>query len=135
MILVPANEESEAGVLPSKEAIEEMGKFNAELAKAGVLIAGDGLHATSKGAKVRFTGGKPTVTDGPFTEAKELIAGYWLFQVKSKDEAVEWVKRAPFPPGTEIEIRQVIDMSDFPADSAPPVAPEVEAALRSGSAQ
>ena len=113
MILVKANKDSEAGVLPDEKILTEMGKFNIELEKAGVLLAGEGLQASSKGARVKFTGGKQTVTDGPFTETKELIAGFWLWQVKSKEEAIEWVKRAPFEPGAEIEIRQVFEAEDF----------------------
>src|SRR5207249_4166709 len=96
MVLVKANKDSEAGILPSQELLTEMGQFNEELVKAGVLLAGEGLHPSSKGARVRFSGGKRTVIDGPFTEAKELIAGFWLWQVKSKEEAIEWLKRAPF---------------------------------------
>jgi hypothetical protein len=116
MILVKGNKESEAGVLPDGKILAEMGKFNEELVKAGVMLAGDGLHASSKGARVRFSGSKRTVTDGPFTEAKELVAGYWLWQVKSKEEAIEWLKRAPFQEG-EVEIRQVFEPADFaPSD-------------------
>ncbi len=106
MILVPANQESEAGVLPDEKLIVAMGKYNEELVKAGVLLAAEGLHPTSKGAKVKFSGSNRTVIDGPFSEAKELIAGFWLIQVRSRDEAIEWVKRAPFDGGVEIEIRQ-----------------------------
>jgi hypothetical protein len=113
MILVPANTDSEAGALPTAEMLLEMGKFNEELVKAGVLLAGEGLHPTSKGVRVTFDGKKRTVVDGPFTEAKELIAGFWLIQVKSKEEAVEWMKRAPFPTGTTLEIRQVHEPDDF----------------------
>jgi hypothetical protein len=116
MVIVKASKESEAGVLPSKELVAEMTKFNEALAKAGVLLAADGLHPSSRGARVKFDGGKRTVTDGPFAETKELIAGFWLWQVKSKEEAIEWLKRAPFDGGTEVEIRQVFDMSDFPPD-------------------
>ena len=126
MILVKANKDSEAGVMPSEELLTEMGKYNEELAKAGVLLAGEGLHPSSKGARVRFSGEKRTVIDGPFAETKELIAGYWLFQVKSKEEAMEWVKRAPNPmPGTEseIEIRQVFEAEDF----GPELTPELRA--------
>jgi len=112
MVLVKANEDSEAGVLPDEKILTQMGKYNEELVKAGVMLAGEGLHPTSKGARVRFSGGKRTVIDGPFTEAKELIAGYWLWQVKSKEEAIEWLKRAPFD-GTEVEIRQVFEAEDF----------------------
>jgi hypothetical protein len=115
MILVKANKDSEAGVLPDEKILTEMGKFNQQLEKAGVLLAGEGLQPSSKGARVRFSGRKRTVIDGPFTEAKELIAGFWLIQVKSKEEAIEWVKRCPNPTGTEaeIEIRQVFEASDF----------------------
>ena len=113
MILVKADTQSEAGALPDEKILTEMGKFNVQLEKAGVLLAAEGLQASSKGARVRFSGTKRTVTDGPFTEAKELIAGFWIWQVKSKDEAIEWVKRAPFGDGTEIEIRQVFEAEDF----------------------
>jgi len=112
MILVKADENSEAGVLPDEKILKEMGKYNEELVKAGVMLAGEGLHPTSKGARVRFSGGKRTVIDGPFTEAKELVAGFWLWQVRSKEEAIEWLKRAPFD-GTEVEIRQVFEAADF----------------------
>ena len=116
MVLVKANEESEAGVLPGAEVLEAMGKFNEELVKAGVMLAGEGLQASSKGARVRFSGGKKTVIDGPFAETKELVAGYWLWQCKSLDEAIAWLKRAPFE-GTEVEIRQVFEAEDFaPSD-------------------
>jgi hypothetical protein len=113
MVIVKADKESEAGVLPSTEILAAMGKYNEELVKAGVMLAGDGLHPSSRGARVRFSGSKRTVIDGPFTEAKELIAGYWLWQVKSKEEAIEWLKRAPFDGGTEVEIRQVFEAEDF----------------------
>src|SRR5437867_8632678 len=113
MVLVKANKDSEAGVLPDEKILTEMGKFNIQLEKAGLLLAGEVLQPSSKGARVRFSGGKRTVIDGPFTEAKELIAGFWLWQVKSKDEAIEWVKRAPFGDGAEIEIRQVFEAEDF----------------------
>jgi hypothetical protein len=121
MVLVKANKSTEAGVLPSKELLEQMGNFNEELAKAGVLLAAEGLQPSSKGARVRFSGAKQTVIDGPFTEAKELIAGFWLWQVKSKDEAIEWVKRCPNPAGEdfEIEIRQVSEAEDFGAEFTP----------------
>jgi hypothetical protein len=116
MILVKGNKDSEAGVLPDGKILAEMGKFNEALVKAGVLLAADGLHASSKGARVRFAGSKRTVIDGPFTEAKELVAGYWVWQVKSKEEAIEWLKRAPFQEG-EVEIRQVFETADFaPSD-------------------
>jgi hypothetical protein len=121
MILVKASKDSEAGVLPSQELLTEMGKFNEELAKAGVMLAGEGLQPSSKGARVRFSGGKKTVIDGPFTETKELIAGFWLWQVKSKEEAIEWLKRAPFEE-TEVEIRQVFEAEDF----GPAMTPELK---------
>jgi len=122
MVLVKANKDSEAGVLPDEKLLADMGKYNEELVKAGVLLAGEGLHPSSKGARVRFSGSQRTVIDGPFSETKELIAGFWLFQVKSKEEAIEWVKRAPNPfPGTEseIEIRQVFEADDFGAEFTP----------------
>jgi hypothetical protein len=113
MVIVKATKESEAGVLPSTEMLAEMGKFNEELAKAGVMLAGEGLRASSQGVRVRFDGDKRTVIDGPFAETKELIAGFWLWQVKSMEEAIEWLKRAPFDGGTEVEIRQVFEADDF----------------------
>jgi len=116
MVLVKANEDSEAGALPSEQILAEMGKFNEELAKAGVLLAADGLHPSSKGKRVRFTEGQRKVIDGPFAETKELIAGYWIWQVRSMDEAVEWLKRAPFGGGIEIEIRPVFEAEDFGAE-------------------
>ena len=112
MVMIKANQDTEAGVLPSEELLTEMGRYNEELVKAGVLLAGEGLQPSSKGARVRFTGDKRTVIDGPFTEAKELIAGFWLIQVKSLDEAIEWVKRCPMS-HAEIEIRQVLEAEDF----------------------
>ena len=122
MAIVKATKDSEAGMLPSKELLAEMGKFNEELMKAGVLLAGEGLQPSSKGARVRFSGTKRTVIDGPFSETKELIAGFWLLQVRSKEEAIEWIKRspAPFEGECEIEIRQVFEASDFPAEIFPP---------------
>ncbi|MGH3567300.1 MAG: YciI family protein [Pseudonocardia sp.] len=119
MIIVKGSSDSEAGVLPSEELLTAMGRYNEELVKAGVMLAGDGLHPSSKGVRVRFSGEQRTVIDGPFTEAKELIAGYWLWQVRSLDEAIEWVKRAPFDGGSEIEIRQVFEADDF-GDALPP---------------
>ena len=115
MVIVPASKDSEAGVLPSKELMTEMGKFNEELVKAGVLLAAEGLHPSSKGARVQFSAGKRTVIDGPFTESKELIAGFWLWQCKSMDEAIEWAKRCPNPhqEDFQLEIRPVPDMADF----------------------
>jgi hypothetical protein len=130
MVIVKANEDSEAGVLPSKEILTEMGRYNEELVKAGVLLAAEGLQASSKGARVTFSGEKRTVTDGPFTETKELIAGFWLIQVRSKEEAIEWVSRAPFDGGTEIEVRQVFEASDFPAENFSPEDAAREQALR-----
>jgi hypothetical protein len=118
MVIVKANKDSEAGVLPDQKILTEMGKFNEELAKAGVLLAADGLQASSKGARVRFSGSKRTVIDGPFSETKELIAGFWLWQVKSMEEAIEWLKRAPFQEG-EVEIRKVFEAEDFGPDFTP----------------
>ena len=112
MMIVKADKNSEAGVLPDEKILAEMAKYNEEMVKAGVMLAGEGLQASSKGARVRFSRGRPTVTDGPFTEAKELIAGFWLIQVKSKAEAIEWAKRVPFDEG-EVEIRQVFELEDF----------------------
>lgn len=119
MVIVKANKDSEAGVLPDKKILTEMGKFNEELVKAGVMLAGEGLQASSKGKRVRFEGSKRTIIDGPFAETKELIAGFWLWQVRSMDEAVEWLKRAPFDGGTEIEIRQVFEAADFGQEFTP----------------
>jgi hypothetical protein len=122
MILVKASKNSEAGVLPDEKLLSDMGKFNEELVKAGVMLAGEGLQPSSKGARVKFSGDKRTVIDGPFAETKELIAGFWLWRVKSKEEAIEWVKRCPNPmPGTEseIEIRQVFEAKDFGAEFTP----------------
>jgi len=113
MVLVPGSAESEAGEMPSTEALEAMTKYNEELVKAGVMLAGDGLHPTAKGAKVRFDGGKRTVIDGPFTEARELVAGYWVWECASRDEAIEWLKRAPFDGGVEVELRQIFEQDDF----------------------
>jgi hypothetical protein len=119
MVIVKADKNSEAGVMPSREILTAMGKFNEELVKAGVMLAGEGLHPTSKGKRVRFSGGKHTIIDGPFAESKELIAGFWLWQVRSMDEAVEWLKRSPFDGGTEIEIRQVFETEDFGSEMTP----------------
>jgi hypothetical protein len=121
MVIVKANKDSEAGVLPSTDILQKMGKFNEELVKAGVMLAGEGLQASSKGKRVKFEGEKRTVTDGPFTETKELIAGFWLWQVRSMDEAVEWLKRAPFDGGTEIEIRRVFEAEDFGSNATPEI--------------
>lgn len=123
MVLVPANKESEAGVLPDEKILAAMGKFNEEMVKAGVMLSAEGLHATSKGARIKYSEGKTTVTDGPFTESKELIAGFWLIQVKDKDEAIAWMKRAPFGGGVEIEIRQVFEMDEL----GPGLTPDLKA--------
>ncbi len=119
MVFVKASKESEAGQMPSREILTEMGKFNEELVKAGVMLAGEGLHPSSRGKRVRFSGEQRTVIDGPFAESKELIAGFWLWQVKSMDEAVEWLKRAPFGGGTEVEIRPVFESEDFGKELTP----------------
>ena len=113
MILVKADKNLEAGLLPDENLLTEMGKYNEELAKAGIMLAAEGLHPTSKGARLKFGGGKHTVTNGPFPESKNLVAGFWIWRAKSKDEAIEWVKRAPFSEGAEIEIRQVHEAEDF----------------------
>jgi hypothetical protein len=125
MVIVKANKDSEAGILPTKEILTEMGKFNEELIKAGVMLAGEGLQASSKGARVRFSGDKRTVIDGPFAETKELVGGFWIWKVKSKDEAIQWLKRAPFRDG-EVEIRQIFEMEDF-GDAATPELKQQEA--------
>jgi hypothetical protein len=119
MVIVKASKESEAGEMPSEQILAEMGKYNEQLVKAGVMLAGEGLHPTSRGKRVRFSGNQRTVIDGPFAETKELIAGFWLFQTKSMDEAIEWVKRAPFDGGAEIEIRQVFEAADFGKEFTP----------------
>jgi hypothetical protein len=119
MVIVKADKDSEKGVMPSRKLLTEMGNFNEELVKAGVLLAAEGLQASSKGKRVKFSGSNRTVIDGPFTETKELIAGFWLWQVRSMDEAVEWLKRAPFDGGTEVEIRQVFEAEDFGAELTP----------------
>ena len=118
MILVKANKDSEAGVMPSEEMLTAMGRFNEELVNAGVMLAGEGLQPSSRGARVKFSGGKPAVIDGPFAETKELVAGYWIWQVKSRDEAIEWLKRAPFQ-DEEIEVRQIFEAEDFGAEFTP----------------
>lgn len=127
MVIVKANKDSEAGVMPDRKILEAMGKYNEELAKAGVMLAGEGLHPTSKGKRVRFSGNQRTVLDGPFAETKELIAGFWLFQAKSMDEAVDWVKRAPFDGGSEVEIRQIFEAEDFGAEFTPELRRQEEA--------
>ncbi len=135
MVMVKASAESEAGVMPSEQLLTEMGKFNEELVKAGVMLAGEGLQPSSKGARVRFSGSERTVIDGPFVETRELVAGFWLLQVKSKEEAIEWIKRCPNPmPGeSEIEIRQVFEAEDFGAEFTPELRAQEER-LRAGIA-
>jgi len=132
MILVKASKDSEAGVLPTTEMLAEMSKFNEELARAGVMLAGEGLHSSAKGARVRFDGTRRTVIDGPFSETKELVAGFWLWQVGSREEAIEWVKRSPFREG-EVEIRQVFEADDFGAALTPELR-EAEERLRTQGA-
>ena len=134
MVIVKANKDSEAGVLPDEKILTEMGKFNEQLSKAGVMLAGEGLQLSSKGVRVRFDGSKRTVTDGPFAETKELIAGFWLWQVKSKEEAIEWLKRAPFDGGTEVEIRQVFELEDF-GEAFTPELREQEERIRAQAAK
>ena len=136
MVLIKADKNTEAGVMPDEKLLTEMGNFNEELVKAGVMLAGEGLHPSSKGARVRFSGNKRTVIDGPFAEAKELIAGFWIWQVKSLEEAIEWVKRCPNPDGgeSEIEIRQVFEAEDF-GDALTPELRQQEERLRAQSAK
>jgi hypothetical protein len=129
MVMVPASKESEAGVMPDQKLLAEMGKFNEEMVKAGVMLAGEGLQPTSKGARLKFSGGKTTVIDGPFTESKELIAGFWIIQVKSKEEAIAWMKRAPFGDGVVLELRQIFEPADFGAEFTPELQ-EQQARLR-----
>ena len=129
MVMVPASSESEAGILPDREAFATMGAFNEEMVKAGVMLAGEGLQPTSKGARITFADGKATVRDGPFTESKELIAGFWIIQVKSRDEAIAWMKRAPFDGGIQIELRQIFEVADF-GDALSPELREAETRLR-----
>jgi hypothetical protein len=119
MVIVKASKASEAGEMPSKELLTEMQRYNEELVKAGIMLAGEGLHPSSRGKRVRFMGSQRTVTDGPFAESKDLIAGFWLWQVKSLEEAVEWLKRAPFDGGTEVEVRQLFEAADFGAELTP----------------
>jgi hypothetical protein len=135
MVMVKATKDSEAGVMPSQQLLAEMGKFNEELVKAGVMLAGEGLHPSSKGARIKFSGTKRTVVDGPFSETKELVAGFWLWQVKSREEAIEWVKRCPNPHADdgEIEIRQVFETADF-GEALTPELREAEERLRAKTA-
>src|SRR2546425_13034393 len=135
LVMVKANKDSEAGVMPDERILTEMGKFNDELVKAGVMLAGEGLQPSSKGARVKFEGKKRTVTDGPFAEAKELVAGFWLWQVKSKEEAIEWLKRAPFDGGTEIELRQVFESEDFGENLTPEVRAQEERVRKQAAAK
>ena len=134
MVLVKASKESESGVMPDEKDLTEMGKFNEELAKAGVLLAGEGLHPSKRGARIRFSGTKRTVIDGPFAESKELVAGFWLWQVRSMEEAIEWLKRAPFDGGTEVELRPVFEAEDF-GEALTPEQREKEERLRADAAQ
>jgi hypothetical protein len=134
MVLVKASPESEAGEMPTQEILERMTTYNEELVNAGVMLAGEGLHPTSRAVRVRFDGDTPTVTDGPFAETKELLAGYWLWRVNSMDEAVEWLKRAPFDGGAELEIRQVFEDADF-GDEFTPELREREARMRAATAE
>ena len=129
MVIVKADENSEAGVMPSRELLSDMMKFNEQLVKAGVMLAGEGLQPSSKGARVKFSGGKTTLIDGPFAETKELVAGFWLWQCKSLAEAIDWLKRAPFGGGTEVEIRQIFETEDFGKELTPELR-EQEARLR-----
>jgi hypothetical protein len=133
MVLVPGSPESEAGEMPSTELLEAMTKYNEELTKAGVMLAGDGLHPTSKGAKVRFEGGGQAVIDGPFTEAKEIVAGYWVWECASRDEAIEWLKRAPFDGGVEVELRPILEDEDF-GDELTPELREAQQRMREQTA-
>ena len=130
MMLVKASKESEAGALPSKELLAAMGEFNEEMAKAGVMLAGEGLQPSSKGARITFSGSKRTVTDGPFGETEELLAGFWMIEVKSKAEAIAWASRVPFTQGEVVEVRQVFEASDFPAEVFPPEEAAREQTLR-----
>jgi hypothetical protein len=134
MVIVKANEESEAGIMPSEKILADMGKYNEQLVKAGIMLEGEGLHPSSKGKRVKFQGTNRLVTDGPFAETRELIAGFWLWKVKSMDEAVEWLKRAPFDGGTEIELRQVFEAADF-GDEFTPELREQEERVRAEAAK
>lgn len=133
LVIVKADKDSEAGVMPTEKMLTEMGNYNEELVKAGVMLAGEGLQPSSKGARVEFSGGKQTVIDGPFAETKELVAGFWIWQVKSKEEAIEWLKRAPFD-NTEVEIRQIFEAEDF-GDEFTPELREQEDRLRAQAAK
>jgi hypothetical protein len=135
IVLVKGNKDTEAGVMPTEQQLADMGNFNEELVKAGVMLAGDGLHPSSKGTRIKYSKGTPTVVDGPFAETKELIAGFWMWQVKSKEEAIEWAKRAPFDPGSEIEIRQIFESEDFGAALTPELREQEERLRRQLAAQ
>jgi hypothetical protein len=130
MVIVKANKDSEAGAMPSEQMLRDMGNYNEELVKAGIVLGMDGLHPSSKGTRVRFSGKQRTVIDGPFTETKELVAGFWLWQVRSKEEAIEWLKRAPFDGNTEIELRQVFEAEDFGAEFTPELREQEERQLK-----
>jgi hypothetical protein len=134
MVIVKASKESEAGEMPSHDILAAMGTYNEELVKAGVMLAGEGLQPSSKGARIKFNGDKRTVTDGPFAETKELVAGFWLWQCKSKQEAIEWLKRAPFDGGTEVELRQIFEAEDFGAEFTPELR-EQEEKVRAAAAK
>lgn len=134
MVLVKADKDSEAGIMPSHDILSKMGAYNEELVKAGVMLAGEGLHPSSKGLRMRFSGSERTITDGPFAETKELLCGFWLWQVKSFNEAVEWLKRAPFDGGTEIELRPVFEMEDF-GEAMTPELREQEERIQAGAAK
>jgi len=134
MVIVKADKNSEAGVMPNQQVLAAMGKYNEELVNAGIMLAGEGLHPTSKGARVRFSGTSRTVIDGPFAESKELIAGFWIWKVASREEAIEWLKRAPFDGGTEIELRQIFEAEDFGAEFTPELR-EQEERLRAKAAE
>jgi len=134
MVIVKADKNSEAGVMPSTELLTAMGKFNAEMVKAGIMLAGEGLHPSSKGARIKYSGGERTVTAGPFSATGDLVSGFWLIQAKSRDEAIEWMKRAPFDGGAEIEIRQIFDAEDF-GEALTPELREQEARLRAEAAR
>jgi hypothetical protein len=135
LVMVKANKDSEAGVMPTEKLLTEMGKFNEELVKAGVMLAGEGLHPSAKGKRIKFSGGKQTMTDGPFTETKELVAGFWLWQVRSIEEAVEWLKRSPFDGGAEVEIRPVFEVEDFGAELTPELREQEERLRRQVAAR
>lgn len=134
MVIVKANEDSEAGIMPTQQVLADMGKYNEELVKAGIMLAGEGLHPSSKGKRIKFSGGNRIVTDGPFAETRELIAGFWLWKVKSMEQAVEWLKRAPFDGGVELEIRPVFEAEDF-GDEFTPELREQEERIRAEAAK